>query len=386
MADYERRFHHATSARSTGPRGIVGVAAVFDRITRVRDFDEVVRPGAFSGVTGGRIPALFNHNPGYVLARAPKTMRLSVTATGLEYTIPELPRTRADVLEAIKRGDVTGSSFSFRVAADGERWTPAHERTDGGDRPLRELIRFAEVHDLGPVTFAAYSDATVSARAEQRCRELIAAAPPPWAAGDAPRLDELERDNDAALACATHRLGYERGKMVAFADPTELRRLAWHEAGHVVALWASGMELRDVRLDGVGGRATLHGARYSGLTRHTGDGATPVMALAGPAAERIAARRAGRPVPDRWRGSWGNDLARARDLGARTDAEVAAALDRAEKCLMAHWPAVRAVAGRLAEDVVLDEGEVMEIIGSHVTREQMAAAWAARCRVRGSAV
>ena len=105
--------------------------------------------------------ALFNHNADLVLGRTTSgTLRLFTAPDGLHYTVL-LPDTSAgrDVRTLIKRGDVTGSSFAFRVDAD--RWD---DRGVGqGKLPLRTITR-ATLTDVSPVVYPAYSEASVSAR------------------------------------------------------------------------------------------------------------------------------------------------------------------------------------------------------------------------------
>jgi hypothetical protein len=72
-----------------------------------------------------------------------------------------------DLAAAMERGDVSQSSFGFRVKADGEKWA---EDDDGF--PLRTLTRIS-LFDVSPVTYPAYTDSTsgVGARALQHLAE-----------------------------------------------------------------------------------------------------------------------------------------------------------------------------------------------------------------------
>jgi hypothetical protein len=54
----------------------------------------------------------------------------------------------------MERGDVSQSSFGFKVRADGDSWT---EDDDGF--PLRTLTRIS-LFDVSPVTYPAYIDST----------------------------------------------------------------------------------------------------------------------------------------------------------------------------------------------------------------------------------
>lgn len=144
-------------------RGIGGLGIPVGAVADIGPFTEEIAPEAVRQVIdeGWDVRGLFNHDPNYVLGKTGAgTMTLRATEQGLAYEVAELPAARADVLEAVQRGDVDGNSFSFSVPEDGEEWD------ESGDKPHRTIRRFARVYDLGPVTFPAYSDDTVvSARA-----------------------------------------------------------------------------------------------------------------------------------------------------------------------------------------------------------------------------
>ena len=123
---------------------------------------ERIKPGAFDrAIKEDDIRGLFNHDPSQVLGRTKSgTMRLAATDDGVTYEIDEADTTVfRDVSEHIKRGDVTGASFAFRVTD--ERWF----EEDG--KEVREILA-GEMADIGPVTYPAYTatDATVAARSE----------------------------------------------------------------------------------------------------------------------------------------------------------------------------------------------------------------------------
>lgn len=174
--EIERRFiprgAGEVRAKTTenGKRGIEGTAAVFNSLSEEmrmggREFREEIAPGAFDrALARSDVRGLFNHNPNYVLGRVKAgTMTLTVDASGLRYSIPEMPESRADVLEAIERGDVDGNSFSFIVAQGGDKFS----RRDGV--VVRTITDFDEILDLGPVTFPAYEETKVS----KRCLETV---------------------------------------------------------------------------------------------------------------------------------------------------------------------------------------------------------------------
>jgi HK97 family phage prohead protease len=145
------------------PASISGYGAVFNsRSNDLGGFVEIIKPGAFDGVLQDDVRALFNHDPMYVLGRNLRTMSLSIDDTGLRYDIPEAPNTqtiRDLVIEPMCRGDVTQSSFAFRVAKNGDTW---YEDDEGVI--VREIHKIERLYDVSPVTYPAYEAATSTTR------------------------------------------------------------------------------------------------------------------------------------------------------------------------------------------------------------------------------
>lgn len=183
---------------------IVGYAAAFNAETVIgNNFRERVMPGAFRDLIGASadVRSLFNHDGNFPLGRTTAgTLTLSEDANGLRYEVTP-PASRGDVLESVTRGDVTGSSFSFRVAKDGEEWTKASR---AGELPLRTIHRFAELIDVGPVTFPAYNEATAEARdlAASMVSEAPADARALMTPADGEEAAELVQYQTAAAALA----------------------------------------------------------------------------------------------------------------------------------------------------------------------------------------
>ncbi len=165
----ERRYHSTAidpvEIRSEGEgddagKIISGYAAVFNsRSSNLGGFVEVIEPGAFDDVLDDDVRGLFNHDNSLILGRSTaKTLRLSVDSKGLKYDI-DAPNTQVgrDLLVSIDRGDITESSFAFRVEDDA--WS---EDDDG--MIVRTIRKFRKLFDVSPVTYPAYSDATVALR------------------------------------------------------------------------------------------------------------------------------------------------------------------------------------------------------------------------------
>lgn len=173
---FERRDSDSTIEvrEENGATRIIGYAAVFDRLSHdLGGFVERIRPGAFKRVLnrGDDVFALFNHDMDNLLAtRGAGTLRLQEDGHGLRYEF-DLDPTDPDhqrVISKVRRGDLKGSSFGFRVGSDGDEWGV----TDM-DYPLRTLTDFAALRDVGPVTSPAYPDtATVAPLALRSLAEL----------------------------------------------------------------------------------------------------------------------------------------------------------------------------------------------------------------------
>jgi len=174
----ERRYQPAGDAleiRQDQNGNISGYAAVFynseDRGTAFGLWDgaeERILPGAFSRAISEKddARALFNHEADKLLGRVSAgTLQLSEDARGLHYSISLGNTTAAkDVREMINRGDLTGSSFSFKVTD--EDWS----EEDG--KQVRN-IKGVELFDVGPVTFPAYEASTANSRDIEGAKESL---------------------------------------------------------------------------------------------------------------------------------------------------------------------------------------------------------------------
>jgi len=148
---------------------IEGYAAVFDKPSEdLGGFVEFIKPGAFTNaIKSDDVRALVNHDAGLstIGRTASGTLELEQDKKGLKYRV-KVPDTSAgrDVVELIKRGDITGSSFGFQVVSD--KW----ETVDGEEqRTLLEVKLF----DVSPVTFPAYPDTDVAVRSRDAYRASI---------------------------------------------------------------------------------------------------------------------------------------------------------------------------------------------------------------------
>ena len=88
-------------------------------------------------------------------------VRIGTGSKGLLYSF-DAPNTALgdELLEYLKRGEVSESSFAFTVKED--IWEKV------GTKTRRTIKKFDELFDVSPVYDAAYSKTTVSARAMER--------------------------------------------------------------------------------------------------------------------------------------------------------------------------------------------------------------------------
>lgn len=172
----ERRFlqsHYDTFGieERAGKPVIVGYASVFfdpnDAGTEFKlgpNMTERIMPTAFNrAVMEDDCRALFNHDPSMILGRVgAKTCRLSVDAKGLRYEIdPPDTQLGRDLVESIRRGDISGSSFGFRVRKS--TWREI-DQGQGKPKALIREIDDAQIYDVGPVTFPAYASSQTGIR------------------------------------------------------------------------------------------------------------------------------------------------------------------------------------------------------------------------------
>lgn len=154
------------------PPVIRGHAAVFNSLSEDLGFGfggsfrERILPGAFADVLQNDVRALFNHDPNIILARNGPggTLELREDEHGLFYSFSPVPTEWGrTVVENIRAGLITQSSFAFMVERDGQEW---EEDRDGN--VTRTIKKFARLLDISPVTYPAYPAANDVAVRELR--------------------------------------------------------------------------------------------------------------------------------------------------------------------------------------------------------------------------
>lgn len=136
-----------------------GMAVPFGQVTDLGYFTEEISRDAFSEVINDDVRGLFNHDPDVVLGRSKSgTMTLSISDKGVFYRIKYNPNDpdHVRVMEKVKRGDVSQSSYAFTVKD--ETWG----KRDG--KPHREINKIQRWYDVAPVTYPANPNTTVGKR------------------------------------------------------------------------------------------------------------------------------------------------------------------------------------------------------------------------------
>lgn len=145
-------------------RHIEGYGSVFnERSLDLGGFVEMIAPGAFDGVIDrSDVKCYLDHNPEKgILARSRNgkgSLSLVVDERGLRYEF-DAPHTNLgdEVVEGLKRGDYSQSSFAFTV--DDEIWT---KEEDGSY--LRTITKIGGLYDVSIVANPAYEGTSVALR------------------------------------------------------------------------------------------------------------------------------------------------------------------------------------------------------------------------------
>lgn len=254
-------------------------------------FTELIEAGAFTDVlkTKPDVRCLFNHDANVVLGRTTSgTLSLTEDKVGLlmECELPNTAQGRP-IYESIKRGDISGQSFSFRIGKEGRVvWN--------GDYTERKIERIQELYDVGPVTYPAYPSTDVAARTrEAAMREAEAKRNAPDGGtgktnkpnhNENKTMNVIERRakakelSDAAQAllkkgAAENRetTAEERADSTKLMDEAEQHKAQAdieERASKLAASLTTGGERRsEPQTPSTPQGATVHAVRYSGITR-----------------------------------------------------------------------------------------------------------------------
>lgn len=162
--DLKTKFKVTRETSNPDESIIEGYFALYEQETELFPGSyEIITKGAFDNTLNNDIRALWNHNTQFVLGRN-KTGSLELKADdkGLFATI-KMPKTQyaSDLYELVQRGDVDQCSFGFNIPTNGET---LEELASGG---YRWRINEVDLHEVSVVTFPAYENTSVQARARQ---------------------------------------------------------------------------------------------------------------------------------------------------------------------------------------------------------------------------
>ena len=164
MDNLEIRSFNIELRNEPESRHIQGYGSVFnERSLDLGGFVEMIAPGAFDGVIErSDVKCYLDHNPEKgILARSRNgkgSLSLVVDEKGLRYEF-DAPHTNLgdEVVEGLKRGDYSQSSFAFTV--DDEVWT---KEADGSY--LRTITKIGGLYDVSIVANPAYEGTSVALR------------------------------------------------------------------------------------------------------------------------------------------------------------------------------------------------------------------------------
>ena len=147
-------------------RKLEGRAIVFDSYSNNLGFFEKINRSAITQelIDNSDIVFNYNHDPNKVLARRRNgkgSLDVELREDGVYFSF-ETPNTTLgnDLLEQVKRGDISTCSFCFTVSQEegSQKW----EKRDGV--MYREIMKIDGLYDLSAVTYEAYSDTSINAR------------------------------------------------------------------------------------------------------------------------------------------------------------------------------------------------------------------------------
>ena len=166
-----RSYAEAPTLNEDG-RTIEGYAIVFGVRSNVmydweegRKFVEVIERSAVTEelLNGCDIRALIEHNNQRLLARSNQgrgTLQLEIDDHGLKYRFVSPNTTHGnDIVEMVKRGDISGSSFSFRSSYESVKW-----EKEATGMWLRTIKKLDYIRDVTMTADPAYSQTEVTVR------------------------------------------------------------------------------------------------------------------------------------------------------------------------------------------------------------------------------
>ena len=148
---------------------LTGRPIVYDSVTDLGYFDEVIARGALDRTDLRDVRFLVNHDLSKIpLARSRNnnensTMQLTVDESGLSIRVNLDIQNNAEarsLYSAVERGDISGMSFMFAV--EDEEWSGLET-----EHPTRTIKAISTVIEVSAVTFPAYAETEISVRNKQ---------------------------------------------------------------------------------------------------------------------------------------------------------------------------------------------------------------------------
>ena len=173
---------------------ITGRPIVYNSRTDIGGFDEIIEAGALDNADLRDVRFLVNHNTDMIpLARsrnnnANSTMQMSIDSDGMNIRVNLDTENNTDarnLYSAIKRGDIDGMSFMFTV--DGDSWDALES-----EHPTRHINKIGKVFEVSAVTFPAYPETTISARAAETLESARATLESAKRSGDDIEVERLK--------------------------------------------------------------------------------------------------------------------------------------------------------------------------------------------------
>lgn len=149
-----------------GKRRLTGRPIVFNSLTNIGPFDEIIEPGALDNTDLKDVRFLVNHNTSMIpLARSRNnnensTMQLMPDADGMNIRVDIDIENNMDaraLSSAVDRGDITGMSFMMVGIKD--RWEEPRS-----EHPTRHIYSIGRVLEVSACTFPAYTDTSIETR------------------------------------------------------------------------------------------------------------------------------------------------------------------------------------------------------------------------------
>lgn len=183
---------------------ITGRPIVYESVTDLGWFDEVIERGALDGADLTDVRFLVNHDTSRIpLARSRRnngnsTMQLITDYEGMaiEVLLDTENNSEARALySAVQRGDITGMSFMFSV--DDEEWDDL-----SSEHPVRRVKKLGTIVEVSACTFPAYTDTTINARSKEALDNARLA------------LEKAREQRDEAVDTDSNELELEKAKFM----------------------------------------------------------------------------------------------------------------------------------------------------------------------------